>query len=172
MKRTPDDLTGCKYFVTSCLFIDGGWKTVRLDCSFLSSPPAAATWSRPPSRRGAVHLERAYCFVICRVKKWVCKRAVWISRRVIWIFPPSHLVSPPILAQLPERGSAIVSLSLHLYTTAWPLRCTTQKASTPALSSDARILTFRYIASLPKSTTNWTAPPHSSQHSPQQSTHT
>ena len=52
-----------------------------------------------------------------------------------------------------------MSLSLHLYTTAWPLQCTTRKPSTPALSSDARILTFRYIASLPKSTTNWTAPP-------------
>ena len=37
----------------------------------------------------------------------------------------------------------------------------TRKPSTPALSSDARILTFRYIASLPKSTTNWTAPPDS-----------
>lgn len=49
------------FFFRRLQTIDCMLQTVRLDCSFLSPPPAAAAWSRPPSRRGAVHLERAYC---------------------------------------------------------------------------------------------------------------
>lgn len=36
------DLTGRKYFCDFLLFLESCWKTVRLDCSELSLPPAAA----------------------------------------------------------------------------------------------------------------------------------
>ena len=82
----------------------------------------------PPLKRKFRQLSQ--CFVICRVKKWVCKRAVWISPG-LWRNRPGDLNIPalaPGISAHTERGSAIVPLSLHLYTTAWPLRCTTPKA--------------------------------------------
>ena len=45
---------------------------VRLDCRFLSPPSSAAVWSRPPSRRGAVHLWNLTRWIF----RWSCDAAI------------------------------------------------------------------------------------------------
>ena len=59
----------------------------------------------PPHTLKRKFRQLSQCFVICRVKKWVCKRAVWISPR-LWRNRPGDLNIPALAPGISAHTSS------------------------------------------------------------------
>ena len=95
-KEIPPPLffkTRYKIIFTSGHYFDDFWSVNAMQSFLKGTYYAKLTFSlllyvylrirsaSPPLKRKFRQLSQ--CFVICRVKKWVCKRAVWISTRLV-----------------------------------------------------------------------------------------